>query len=74
MNDNNYSVIIFTYDIEISEEKINGIYSFVYGLNDGHFFQIKNYQQIKQVFSNFCIKDCQEKFYNYNYEITDLML
>ena len=74
INNNNHSIIIFTYDNKIEEEKIEGIYSFVYGLNDGHFFQIKNYQQIKQVFMNFSIKDSQEKFINYNYEITDFML
>ena len=74
LNINNYSVIIFTYDTEIENEKIDGIYSFVYGLNDGHFFQVKNYQQIKQVFMNFCVKDSQESFNNYNYEITDFML
>ena len=74
LNNNNYTVIIFTYDVEIDEEKIGGIYSFIYGLNDGHFFQIKNYQQIKQVFMNLSIKDSQEKFNNYNYEISDFML
>jgi len=74
LNNNNYSVILFTYDNEIEPEKIEGIYSFVYGLNDGHFFKAKNYQQIKQVFMNFCVKDSQEKFNNYNYEITDFML
>ena len=74
INNNNYSIVIFTYDDKIEEEKIEGIYSFITGLNDGHFFQIKNYQQIKQVFMNFSIKDSQEKFINYNYEITDFML
>ena len=74
LNINNYSIIIFTYDTEIENEKIDGIYSFIYGLNDGHFFQVKNYQQIKQVFMNFCVKDSQESFNNYNYEITDFML
>ena len=74
LNINNYSVIIFTYDTEIEKEKIEGIYSFVYGLNDGHFFQVQNYQQIKQVFMNFCVKDSQESFNNYNYKITDIML
>ena len=74
LNTNNYSVIIFTYDIEIDEDKIEGIYSFVNGLNDGHFIQIKNYQQIKQILMNFCIKDSQEKFHNYNYEINDYIL
>ena len=74
LNTNNYSVIIFTYDIEIDEDKIEGIYSFVNGLNDGHFMQIKNYQQIKQILMNFCIKDSQEKFHNYNYEINDYIL
>ena len=74
LNNNNYSVIIFTYDTEIEPEKIEGIYSFIFGLNDGHFFQVKNYQQIKQVFMNFSVKESQEKFSNYNYEITDFML
>ena len=67
-------MILFTYDVEIEEEKIEGIYSFVYGLNDGHFFKIKNYQQIKQVLMNFSVKNSQEKFNSYNYEITDYML
>ena len=74
LNNNNYSVFIFTYDNEIDEDKIEGIYSFIYGLNEGHFFQIKNYQQVKQIFMNFCVKDSQEKFNNYYYEITDYML
>ena len=73
LNNNNYSVFIFTYDNEIDEDKIEGIYSFIYGLNEGHFFQIKNYQQVKQIFMNFCVKDSQEKFNNYYYEITDYM-
>ena len=74
LNYNNYSIIIFTYDSEIREEKIEGIYSFVFGLNDGHFLKLKNYQQIRQILMNFCLKDSQEKFSNYNYEITDFML
>ena len=74
LNHNNYSIIIFTYDIEIEKEKIKGIYSFLYGLNDAHFFQVKNYQQIKQIFMNFSLKIFQEKFINYNYEITEFML
>ena len=74
LNNNNYSLIIFTYDTDISNEKIESIHSFLCGLNDGHFFQIQNYQQIKQVFMNFSIKDSQEKFMNYDYEITDYML
>ena len=74
LNNNNYSVIIFTNDFEINEEKIKGIYSFINGLNDGHFFTVKNYQQIKQVLMNFSVKISQEKFNNYNYEITDNML
>ena len=74
LNNNNYTLIIFTYDTMISSEKIMSIHSFLCGLNDGHFFQIKNYQQIKQVLMNFSIKDSQEKFVNYDYEITDNML
>ena len=74
LNNNNYSIIIITYDDVIEEEKIEGIYSFINGLNDGHFFQVSNYQQIKQVLLNFCEKDSQEKFRDYNFEITDFML
>ena len=74
LNTNNYTLIIFTYDTIISCEKIASIHSFLCGLNDGHFFQIKNYQQIKQVLMNFSTKDSQEKFSNYDYEITDYML
>ena len=74
LNSNNYTLIIFTYDTLISNEKIMSIYSFLYGLNDAHFFQIKNYQQIKQVLMNFSLKESQEKFVNYDYEIADYML
>ena len=74
LNNNNYSLIIFTYDYEIEEEKIEGIISFIYGLNDGHFFQVKNFQQIKQVFKNFSEKNSQEKFINYDYEVTEYMI
>ena len=74
LNNNNYTLIIFTYDTSISDEKIMNIHSFMCGLNDGHFFHIKNYQQIKQVLMNFSNKESQEKFVNYDYEITDYML
>ena len=74
LNRNNYTVIIFTYDTFINNQKIISIHSFMCGLNDGHFFQIKNYQQIKQVLMNFSNKESQEKFANYDYEITDYML
>jgi hypothetical protein len=74
LNSNNYTLIIFTYDTLITNEKIMSIYSFLYGLNDAHFFQIKNYQQIKQVLMNFSLKESQEKFINYDYEIADYML
>ena len=74
LNNNNYTLIIFTYDSLISNEKIMRIHSFMCGLNDGHFFQIKNYQQIKQVLMNFSNKELQEKFVNYDFEISDYML
>ena len=74
LNSNNYSLLIFTYDNEIEEEKIEGIDSLVNGLNEGHFFIVRNYQQIKQVFMNLCVKDSHEKFNYYNYETTDFML
>ena len=74
LNNNNYTVIIFTCDYEITEEKIEGIYSFINGLNDGYFINVRNYQQIKQVLMNLSVKISQEKFINYNYNINDYML
>ena len=74
LNNNNYTLIIFTYDTNISTKKVERIHSFLCGLSDGHFFQVKNYQQIKQVLTNISTKEYQEKFYNYDYEITDYML
>ena len=74
LNNNNCTIIIITYENIIEEEKIEGIYSFINGLDDGNFFQVKNYQQIKQIFMSFCEKCSQEKIKDYNYEITDFML
>ena len=48
----NTSVFILSYDDEIDPEKINNIHSFLNGFFEGYFFQIKNYQQLKQIFIN----------------------
>ena len=74
LNKNNCTVAIFCYDEEIKMDKIFNIYSFLGGLFDGYFFQVKNYQQLKQVFMNFSNQNYQENFSNYNFENFELIL
>jgi len=50
LNKKNVSLFILTYDDEIKKQKINNIHSFLNGLFEGYFFQIKSYQQLKQIF------------------------
>ena len=52
LNKKNASVYFFSLEPEIKEEKVNNIQSFLNGLIEGYFFQIKNYQQLKQIFIN----------------------
>ena len=74
LNKNNCTVIIFCYDEEIKMDKIFNIYCLLGGLFDGYFFQIKNYQQIKQVLMNFSTYNYQENFANLNFENLELIL
>ena len=74
LNKNNCTVIIFCYDEEIKMDKIFNIYCLLGGLFDGYFFQVKNYQQIKQALMNFSTINYQENFSNLNFENLELVL
>ena len=71
LNKNNTSVFLLSYDIEIKPEKINNIHSFLNGLFEGYFLQIKNYQQIKQLFINIATKKSQSNFFGYDFDSLD---
>ena len=74
LNENNYTVILLSNDREINKEKILSINSFIYGLYDGHFIQINNYQRIKQILVNFATNNKNDKFVNYDYEFLENIL
>ena len=70
----NTSVFILSYDDEIDPEKINNIHSFLNGFFEGYFFQIKNYQQLKQIFINISNIKYQSNFFGYDFDIFDQTL
>ena len=74
LNKNNFSLYMISYEDIIQPEKIKNIKSFMTGLFDAHFFQIKNFQQIKQIFMNFATKKSEEDIIDYNYENIDYFL
>lgn len=74
LNRYNCTLVIFCYDEEITMDKIYNIYSLLGGLFEGYFFQIKNYQQLKQALMNFANQNYQENFSNYNFENFELIL
>ena len=71
LNRKNTSVFLLSYDNEIKKEKINNIHSFLNGLFEGYFFQIKNYQQIKQIFINISTIKYQSNFFGYDFDSLD---
>ena len=71
LNENNTSVFFFCFDEIIEEQKINNIQSFLNGLIEGHFFQIKNFQQLKEIFVNLSTNNYQSNFFNYNFNFFD---
>ena len=71
LNKNNVSVYFFCFDEIIDENKINNIQSFLNGLIEGYFFQIKNYQQIKEVFINLSNMNYQSNFFKFDYYCFD---
>jgi hypothetical protein len=52
-------------------DKINNIQSLLSGLIEGHFYQIKNYQQIKQIFINISTIQYQSNFFGYDFHTID---
>ena len=74
LNKNNFSLYMISYEDYIQPEKIKNIKSFMTGLFDAHFFQIKNFQQIKQIFMNFATKKSEEDIIDYNYENIDFFI
>ena len=74
LNDNNYTVILLSNDTEINKEKILSINSFIFGLYDGYFIQVNNYQRIKQIFINIATTNKSDKFMNYDYEFLENIL
>ena len=74
LNKNNFSLYLISYEEYIHPDKIKNIKSLMSGLFDTHFFQIKNYQQIKQIFMNISTKKIQEDIFDYNYENNDLFV
>ena len=71
LNENNTSVFFFCFNEIIGENKINNIQSFLNGLIEGYFFQIKNYNQLKEIFTNLSIKEYQTNFFKYDYTLLD---
>ena len=71
LNKKNVSLFLLSYDTEISMDKINNIQSLLSGLIEGHFYQIKNYQQIKQIFINISTIQYQSNFFGYDFHTID---
>ena len=71
LNENNTSVFFFCFNKIIGDNKINNIQSFLNGLIEGYFFQIKNYNQLKEIFTNLSIKEYQTNFFKYDYTLLD---
>ena len=69
LNKKNASLYFFTYDNKIMEEKVNNVQSFLNGLIEGNFYQIKNYQQIKQIFINISTVKSQSNFFSFDYDV-----
>ena len=70
----NTSLFLLSYDDEIDPEKVNNIHSFLNGFFEGYFFQIKNYQQLKQIFINISNIKYQSNFFGYDFDIFDQTL
>ena len=70
----NTSVFLLSYNDEIDPDKINNINSFLNGFYEAYFFQIKNYQQLKQIFIYISNINYQSNFFGYNFDILDQTL
>jgi hypothetical protein len=74
LNKKNVSVFLLSYDVEIKNQKINNIHSFLNGLSEGHFFQIKSYKQLKQIIINLSTVKSQSNLFGYDYDGLDYLL
>ena len=74
LNKKNVSVFLLSYDVEIFKQKVNNIHSFLNGLFEGYFIQIKSYQQLKQIFANISTVKNQSNFFGYDYDGLDYLL
>ena len=68
LNKNNNSVYFFSFGENIDTQKINNIQSFLNGLIEGYFFEIKNFEQIKEFFVNISNNKKQSNFFKFDYE------
>ena len=71
LNKNNISVYFVCFDEIISEEKINNLQSFLNGLIEGYFIQVKYYNQIKELFVNISNTKYQSNFFRFDYDCFD---
>ena len=71
LNKKNISVYFICFDDIIEVSKINNIQSFLNGLIEGYFFQIKNNEQIKEIFVNISNIKYQSNFFKFDYESFD---
>ena len=74
LNKNNTSIYFFCYNETINAKKINNVQSFLKGLIEGYLFDIKNYQQIIEVFVNLSNIKHQTNFFKYKYNCFDCNL
>ena len=70
----NTSVFLISYNDEIEPDKINNINSFLNGFYEAYFFQIQNYQQLKQLFIYISNINYQSNFFGYDFDIFDQTL
>ena len=68
LNEGNFTLIIFSCEELINENKTQNIQMFLSGLIEGYFLHVKNYQIIKQVFMNISNHEKMEDFFVYEYE------
>ena len=71
LNKKNVSLYFLSFEENIEEKKVNNIQSFLNGLIEGYFFNIKNYQQLKQIFINLSSIKYQSNFFGFDYNIFD---
>lgn len=68
LNEGNFTLIIFSCEELINDNKIQNIKMFLSGLIEGYFLHVKNYQIIKQVFMSIANHEKMEDFFVYEYE------